>query len=116
MALAITTEAVPIRVDAAGVLRVGHSRVTLDTVVWAFNEGMAPDEIVRRFDALHLDDVYLVIGYYLRHRVEIDAYLQESEKQAHEILAEIERRVPRSHFKARLHANQSVEPDTPPRH
>ncbi|MDE3076377.1 MAG: DUF433 domain-containing protein [Chloroflexota bacterium] len=114
MAVAIKAEPVPIRVDEDGVLRVGPSRVTLDLVIWAFNEGMSPEEIVRRFDALRLEDVYSVIGYYLRHRDELDAYLKEREKRAEEVIAEVERRLPYAEFKARLRARQQGMPDTSP--
>ena len=39
MALTIEPAPVPLRTDADGVVRVGRTRVTLDTVVAAFEEG-----------------------------------------------------------------------------
>jgi uncharacterized protein (DUF433 family) len=57
MALMVEAEPLPIAADPNGVLRVGGTRVTLDTVVGAFNAGCAPEEIVLRYDSLRLDDV-----------------------------------------------------------
>ena len=74
MTLAIAIESAPLEADAHGVLRVGNTRVTLDTVVTAFLEGCTPEEIGEQYPSLQIADIYLVIGYYLRHKTEIDAY------------------------------------------
>jgi uncharacterized protein (DUF433 family) len=81
MTLAPTTEVIPLTVDAHGVLRVGNTRVTLETVLAAFADGATAEEIVQQYSSLHLADVYSVIGYYLRHTSEIDAYLQQRREQ-----------------------------------
>ena len=81
MVLAPTTEVIPLTVDAHGVLRVGNTRVTLETVLAAFADGATAEEIVQQYPSLHLADVYSVIGYYLRHTSEIDAYLQQRREQ-----------------------------------
>jgi uncharacterized protein (DUF433 family) len=82
MALAIEPAPVPLRTDADGVVRVGRTRVTLDTVVAAFDEGATAEEIVHQYPSLDLADVYSVIGFYLRHRSEVDAYLRQRQQQA----------------------------------
>jgi uncharacterized protein (DUF433 family) len=81
MVLAPTTEVIPLTVDAQGVLRVGNTRVTLDTVLAAFADGATAEEIVQHYPSLHLADVYSVIGYYLRHTAEADVYLQQRHRQ-----------------------------------
>lgn len=81
MVLAPTTAIIPLTVDAHGVLRVGNTRVTLDIVIAAFADGATAEEIVQQYPSLHLADVYSVIGYYLRHTAEIDAYLQQRREQ-----------------------------------
>ena len=81
MVRAPTTEVIPLTVDAHGVLRVGNTRVTLDTVLAAFADGATAEEIVQQYPSLHLADVYSVIGYYLRHAPEIDTYLQQRREQ-----------------------------------
>src|SRR5438876_1324495 len=59
---AIIPEAPPLRVDAQQVIRVGKTRVTLDTIVAAFHRGDTPEEIARNYDALSLGEVYQAIG------------------------------------------------------
>jgi hypothetical protein len=49
MLLTPTTETVPLRMDETGrMIYVGKSRVPLDTVIYTYNEGASPEEIVRR--------------------------------------------------------------------
>jgi uncharacterized protein (DUF433 family) len=75
----------PLRLDADGTLRVGGTRVTLDTVVSAYENGASAEEIVLGYDTLNLADVYAVISYYLQHRAEVGAYLDERRQQAEEV-------------------------------
>src|SRR5947207_1710566 len=94
MPLLIPTEFVPLVRDPSGVLQVGDSRVTLDLVVTAFHQGASAEEIVQQYPSLDLADVYLVLGFYLGHRAEIEAYLQEREQQADDLRKQIEARWP----------------------
>ena len=82
-------EAPPLREDTDGVLRVGSSRVLLELVIHAFQDGATPETIVQRYETLTLPDVYAVVAYYLRHRAEVDAYLHRREAAA----AESKRRI-----------------------
>ena len=77
-------EALPLREDASGALRVGESRVLLELVIHAFQDGATPETIVQRYDTLTLPDVYAVIAYYLRHRGEVEEYLARREQKADE--------------------------------
>jgi uncharacterized protein (DUF433 family) len=92
MTLAIALEPTPIETDSHGVVRVAKTRVTLDTVVTAFLEGCTPEEIGEQYPSLQLSDIYLVIGYYLRHRDEVHTYLAERQSQANVIQQEAEQR------------------------
>lgn len=92
MTLAILVEPTPLEVDADGVVRVGQTRVTLDTVVTAFLEGATAEEIGEQYTSLQLSDIYSVLGYYLRHKAEVDAYLLERQRQAAVIRQEAEQR------------------------
>ena len=85
MAFVVQAEAPPLREDAAGALRVGDSRVLLELVLRAFEDGATPETIVQRFPTLLLSDVYAVIAYYLRHRSEIDEYLCQRELKAEDV-------------------------------
>lgn len=87
-----TTEVMPFAVDVQGVLRVGNTRVTLDTVLTAFADGATAEEIVQQYPSLHLADVYSVIAYSLRHTTKIDTYLQQRRAQREAIRQQNEAR------------------------
>jgi len=80
----------PIRTNADGVALVGATRVTLETVIVVFNRGATPEEIVMQYPALSLPDVYFVIGYYLQHQDEVDAYIRVQQAQSEQVRREIE--------------------------
>ena len=75
---------VPLRMDDGDVIRVGKTRVTLQAVVADFHRGASPEEIAHHYPALNLSDVYVVIGYYLQNRAEVDAYVQHQRQLAAE--------------------------------
>jgi uncharacterized protein (DUF433 family) len=75
MNLAAVTEKIPIETDKDGVIRVGNTRVTLETLVSAFNGGSTAEEIAYQFPVLNLADVYALITYYLRNRDIVEKYL-----------------------------------------
>lgn len=83
-------EPIPLRTDSSGVIRVGGTRVTLDTVVANFKAGESPEEIVHNFPSLELADVYAVLTYYLRHQSEVEDYLRRGQEQAAEVRRMIE--------------------------
>jgi len=85
MAISMAMERIPLVTNADGVVQIGGTRVTLDTVVAAFDEGATAEEIVHQYPALQLADVYAVITYYLRQRPEVEAYLRQRRKQADEV-------------------------------
>ncbi|MCC5635689.1 DUF433 domain-containing protein [Nostoc sp. CHAB 5844] len=92
MTLAIVAESTPLTLNEDGVVLVGKTRVTLDTVVTAFLEGATAEEIVEQYPSLQLADVYSVIGYYLRRKTEVDAYLKIRQERAAQVRQENERR------------------------
>ena len=92
MSLAISTQTLPLRIDADGVARVAKTRVTLDTVVGAFLEGATAEEIARRYPSVELADVYSVIAYYLRHRPEVEEYLHRRRQEAAHVQQQNEQR------------------------
>ena len=92
MIFAAQPEAPPLREDADGAVRVGDSRVLLELVIRAFEDGATPESIVQRYSTLALGDVYAVIGYYLRHRSEVESYLAGREEKAEEVRQRVENR------------------------
>ena len=51
------------------------TRISLDSIIYAFRNGLSPESIVQSFPLLTLEQVYGAIAFYLANRVEIDAYL-----------------------------------------
>lgn len=90
MPFTLQAEAPPLREDAAGALRVGESRVLLELVIRAFQDGTTPETIVQRYSTLALPDVYAVIAYFLRHRHEVEDYLARREREADEVRRRVE--------------------------
>ncbi|MBF2098733.1 MAG: DUF433 domain-containing protein [Gloeomargaritaceae cyanobacterium C42_A2020_066] len=87
MPLAIVAESAPLQANQDGVVLVGKTRVTLDTVVYVFNQGATAEEIVYRYPSLNLADIYATIAFYLKHQSEVEAYLQQRQQQSQEIRA-----------------------------
>jgi len=57
------------------------TRVSLDSTVYRFLEGLSPEGIADCFPGLTLEQVYGSIAFYLGHRTEIDAYLQAADAE-----------------------------------
>ncbi|HEY4232940.1 MAG TPA: DUF433 domain-containing protein [Lacipirellulaceae bacterium] len=92
MSIDILTEAPPLVVDADGAIRIGQSRVLLELVIRAFQDGATAEEIVQRHSTTTLADIYAVIAYYLRHPDVVNCYLAECEQQATAVRAQIDAR------------------------
>ncbi|MGO8746517.1 MAG: DUF433 domain-containing protein [Thermoguttaceae bacterium] len=61
---------------------VAGTRVSLDSIVLAFAQGLSPETIVGEcFPTLTLEQVYGAIAYYLAHRAEINSYLKEADAE-----------------------------------
>jgi uncharacterized protein (DUF433 family) len=88
MKLEIHDDPAPLRIDEAGAVRIGPSRVTLNTVIYEFETGATAEEIVLDYDTLSLADVYATIGYYLRHRTGVDDYLKQLRQEEDRLYAE----------------------------
>lgn len=83
-----------------GVYYVPGTRISLDSIVYAFREGCSPESIREDFDGLTLPDVYGAIAFYLDHQGDIDDYLSRRKDQ----WAELEREgsLPSPDLQARL--------------
>jgi uncharacterized protein (DUF433 family) len=90
VAFTIKSDAPPLREDVSGALRVGDSRVLLELVIRAFQDGATPETIIQRYSTLTLRDAYAVIAYYLRHWEEIEEYLAQRDQKADEARRRIE--------------------------
>lgn len=102
MVLPLTADPPPLAADAEGVVRVGGTRVTLDTLVDAFREGLTPEEIQQQYPSLTLTHVYSAISYFLRHRAEVEEYLEARGRLRDEVRQEVEARFDPAGIRARL--------------
>lgn len=94
---------VPLQKDADDVIRIGNTRVTLETVIGCHRRGDTPEAIHEGFPTLPLGDIYAVIAYYLAHRDEVDAYLSQVETEGERLRREVEANDPqRAAFNARI--------------
>ncbi|MBC8099407.1 MAG: DUF433 domain-containing protein [Armatimonadetes bacterium] len=81
------TMLIPLRTDEYGAIRIGTSRVLLEVVLHAYARGETPASIVDSYSTLTLGDVYAVLAYYLAHQPELEAYVQQRDAQAAQIVA-----------------------------
>ena len=107
MDLAAVAEKIPIETDKDGVIRVGNTRVTLETLVTAFNSGSTAEEIVYQFPVLNLADVYAVITYYLRNRDTVEKYLNKRKQLAEQVKRQNQNNENMNDVRKRLLARQN---------
>ena len=65
-----------------GVYRIGDTRVSLDSLVYLFREGLSAESTVESYPALTLEQVHGALAFYLGNLKEIDAYLAEGQRAA----------------------------------
>ena len=107
MTLLTPTETIPLETDPHGVIRVGKTRVTLDTIFMAFTDGATAEEIAQQYPSVPLADVYYIIGYYLRRQGEVEAYLSQRRQHADGIRKQNESRFDPIGIRSRLLARQA---------
>lgn len=106
---ALVAQPAPLAADDDGVLRVGGTRVSLDTVLAAFQAGCDAEAIRLKYPALKVDDIYAVMVYYLWNRAAIDRYLAERRRLAEQVRRENEARFPPDGVRERLLARRSAK-------
>jgi uncharacterized protein (DUF433 family) len=90
MSITVISETPPLNRDPSGAIRIGDSRVLLELVIRAFQDGATPEAIVQRYSTLSLVDVYAAIAYYLRHPTDVEDYLNHRELTAQAVRQRIE--------------------------
>jgi uncharacterized protein (DUF433 family) len=85
-----TTMSVPLTTTEFGTIRIGQSRVSLDSVVYHYKQGATAESIAESFPSLNLPDIYAVIAYYLANRESVEEYLRQQEAEADLLREQIE--------------------------
>jgi uncharacterized protein (DUF433 family) len=65
-----------------GAYRVADTRVSLDSLVYLFREGLSAESMVESYPSLTLEQVHGALAFYLRNQREIDAYLESGQGAA----------------------------------
>jgi uncharacterized protein (DUF433 family) len=73
------------RVEDPETIRIGKTRVTLDSLAAVFNNGETPEQTQQDFPTLDLADIHAALAYYIRNRAEVDAFLEARDREAEEI-------------------------------
>jgi uncharacterized protein (DUF433 family) len=68
-----------VHIDEHGVMRVGKSRVMLDSIVASFEQGYSAETIQQQYPALSLEEVYGAIAWYLANAGEVSQYLKRQQ-------------------------------------
>ena len=103
---AVPITSVPLTTGDDGVIRVTGTRVTLDSIVAAFDAGATPEEIVQQYPPVDLPTAYAVIAYMLMRRPEVDEYIERRGTVAADVCAENEKRFSPDGVRARLAARR----------
>ena len=111
--LTLAREAPPLHQDAHGVIRVGHTRVTLESLIALFEQGASAEEIALRYEVLNLHDIYATLSYYLGHREQTQEYLDRARQAWFVARRDVERRSPVAQIRDRLTRYRS-HTDAPP--
>lgn len=73
---------------------IAGTRISLDSVIYAFLDGASPESIVQSFPLLTLEQVYGAITFYLANRETIDAYLKEGKREFEKLQQSLRQRNP----------------------
>jgi uncharacterized protein (DUF433 family) len=104
----IHADPVPLQADEDGVIRLRGTRLTLDTIITAYQQDEPPQAIAEDF-SLPLSDVHAVVAYYLRHQDEINGYLDRRRREAEELRRKVEERFPPEGIRDRLLARRGAQ-------
>jgi uncharacterized protein (DUF433 family) len=86
----IPSLSIPLHTDENGIIRVGDTRVTLDTILARHQQKETPEAIHAGFPTVSLSDIYAVIAYYLANQDDVDAYLQRRRAEGERIRQDVE--------------------------
>lgn len=99
---------------------VAGTRVSFDSIVYAFLAGQSAEAIAQAFPVLSLEQVYGAITYYLAHRGDVDRYLEhqrqdfdaarraarDADRVFYKKLVDAKRQTPLARFPADLISNE----------
>ena len=100
--ITLEREAPPPCQHAHGVIRVGQTLVSPERVISLFEQGAIAEEIVLRYEALDLHEIYAALSYFVDHRQELQEYLDRARQTSLGARRDAERRWPTAQLRERL--------------
>jgi uncharacterized protein (DUF433 family) len=76
---------------APGALRIAGTRVGLEHLIWAYNDGFTAEELALQYRTVTLEQVHGVIAYYLANKAAVDEYLRDCTEQGEALRLQLER-------------------------
>jgi uncharacterized protein (DUF433 family) len=92
----------PLTYGEDGTIRIRGSRVTLDSLIHAFQQGATAEQLQASFPSVTLRDIYGTIAYYLEHQEQVEFYLREQGQAAQELRHTVESRPDVASFRAKI--------------
>jgi uncharacterized protein (DUF433 family) len=83
--------------ERGGGYYVAGTRVSLDSVVYAFRGGESPETIQQNFPSVTLEQVYGAIAFYLGHQAEVDANIRQGEENVRGVIPPLSQRKPEAY-------------------
>jgi len=71
-----------LEVVAPGVIRLKGHRIGLEHIVERYLDGYSPEQMAEDFPGVSLEQIYVTITFYLRHRTAVEAYIAGLDAQA----------------------------------
>lgn len=88
---------------------VAGTRVSLDSIVYAFRGGESPETIQQNFPSLTLEQTYGTIAFYLGHQAEVDANIRQGERDIRSLIPPLSQRKPEAHARLQRAREQTVD-------
>jgi uncharacterized protein (DUF433 family) len=92
---------------------VAGTRVSLDSVIYAFLRGESADEIADAYRAITLEQAYGAIAWYLANREMVDEYLRQGEAEFERLRQESRRKFPEFYAKLDAAKRERLRTKTP---
>ena len=85
MATLDTTQVAPLTFWEDGSIRIGTSRVPLDSVVREFTAGATAEQIQDDYPTLSVREIYGAISFFLDHESQMEEYLRRRDEEASQV-------------------------------
>lgn len=100
----LKSDPLPLARDTAGVIRIGGTRVSLESLVVSYEAGASIQDLAEAFPDLSLYDIHSTIAYYLKHREEVQEYIGTRRRVAEATEARLREEFPEAYRRVRMAA------------